>query len=232
MAIDDYDDNSRAVLEAVDVLALSERLPARLVEELLQPEFSDGAQSLGAGPYDFGSLRATLGDRLQARLDREGLDHAATAAYLGMTEDSFAELRRQPWLQLRIHRNSSGEERFLKEDVDALTDSYLPRFRTWTNRTSLLTDFFRELQARKGFVAKPQPCEIEGCPRLANVVCVNPDCRRNGPRKVCAAHYERLRDPIEKSLCAICIPRVLYGDLHGRFRIAGTEERLMRDYPR
>ncbi len=51
MPTEDETDNPRTVLEAVGVLARSERLLPALVEELLQPEFSDWARPLGTRPF-------------------------------------------------------------------------------------------------------------------------------------------------------------------------------------
>jgi hypothetical protein len=149
-----------------------------------------------------------------------------------MTEDSLRRLLDLRLPDLPVRRSDDGEVRFLKPELDALTESYLPRFKTWRRRTSLLTEFFQNLESRTGFRPMPQNCEIEPCGNLAEVVCANPSCRSDGPpRKICAAHRELLRSRGSPGVCASCVRRVLHGDLQGQFDIAGSKERLLKDYP-
>lgn len=217
--------------EAVRVLAESaDALPA-VVEDLLQPELGVWVRSLGTKPFDLPRMTGALRGAIEEKVRNAGLSREEAALYLGMKLSSFADLLAQRPPNLRVRLNSEGEERFLKDELDAFMDEYLPRFKTWSSRTSLLSDLFQSLEQRMGFSASAQQCEIEGCGNFAEVACANPDCRAGGPtRKVCAAHRERLRES-GGSLCAACVHRVLYGDLQSRYSIAGTEARLLRDHP-
>lgn len=218
--------------QAVAAISRSEQVLPALVEELLQPELSGWASSLHQQPLDLVRLRTTLHERLEEVIRREGIPPNLAALYLGMTIESFEELLKRRIATLRAHRMPGGQPVFLKVDLDAFIDNYLPRFKTWSTRTSLLREFFGNLESATGFRPDPQYCEIEPCEHLAEVICGNSGCRTAlPPRKVCVAHRERLRNREDRSLCAHCVRRVLYGDLRGAFQIAGTEARLRREYP-
>jgi hypothetical protein len=232
MHSDDDNREPESYPDAVGILSRSEKVQPALVEELVQPELSDWVKSFHHKPIHMPSLRRALRERLQEKVEREGISRAEAALLLGMTEGALADLvtRRLPTLPVR--KGKKGQELFLKDELNAFVSAYLPNFKTWATRTSLLQEFFRSLESQTGFKPTPQPCEIGGCPELAAVLCANPDCRPPAsPRKVCIAHRERLRSEEEKSLCEVCVRRVLYGDLKGHFQIAGTEQRLRKDHP-
>lgn len=203
-----------------------------LAEELLKPELNQWVASLGLSRPVTSQFEQLLSDRLQQKVDNEGLNTAEAALYMGMTEHSFRRLLDLQLPKLPVRTGNDGEPRFLKSELDRFADSYLPSFKTWSTRTNLLREFFLNLENRTGFQVEPQYCEIQPCEHLAAVVCANPDCRQGAePRKVCVAHREHLRDRSDQSLCSVCVRRVLHGDLQGRYEIAGTPERLLRDHP-
>jgi hypothetical protein len=210
-----------------------------LAQDLLQPEVDQWVKSFGLQRIDTARLEQLLRDRLQAKVNEQGLRTPEAALCLGMTEDSFRRLLDLRLPDLPLRRSDDGELRFVKPELDAFTHSYLPRFKTWSRRTSLLMEFFQNLEVRTGFRPAPQNCEnepggneIDPCGNLAEVVCANPACRSDGPpRKICVAHRELLRSRGSPSLCASCVRRVLHGDLQGQFDIAGSKERLLKDYP-
>ncbi len=218
--------------EAVGSLARTERVPPAMVEDLLRPELSEWVSTFHEKPLRLAELRDTLNGRLRDWVEKEGMHSGEAALHLGMTERSFDKLLELHLPNIEIRSGQNGTSGFLKRELDDFRDAYLPRFKTWSSRTSLLKEFFRNLERQVGFTAEPQPCEVERCEQLAAVICENVSCRSGAsPRKVCYTHRERLRDPTEKSLCAVCVGRVLRGDLKGAFRIAGTEAQLLRDYP-
>jgi hypothetical protein len=232
MHASDVDYEPGSYLDAVGALARSERVPPAMVEDLLRPELSEWVSTFHEKPLRLTELRDTLNGRLRDWVEKEGIRSGEAALHLGMTERSFDKLLELHLPNLGIRAGQNGSSGILKRELDDFRDAYLPKFKTWSSRTSLLNEFFCNLERQVGFKVEPQPCEIDDCEQLAAVVCENVSCRSGGsPRKVCFTHRERLRDPIEKSLCAVCVGRVLHGDLKGAFRIAGTEARLLRDYP-
>ncbi len=203
-----------------------------LAEELLKPELNQWVESLGLGRPDMSRFGQLLSDRLQHKVNVEGLSIPEAALYMGMTEGSFRRLSNLQLPALPIRTGSDSESRFLKNELDRFADFYLPSFKTWNTRTNLLREFRLNLESRTGFQVEPQWCELQPCEHLAAVVCANADCRQDAePRKVCVAHREHLRDRSDQSLCSACVRRVLHGDLQSQYQIAGTRERLLRDYP-
>lgn len=222
----------RSYLEAVGELARREGVYPDVVEDLLRDELGDWVRSFHMRPIDIAALGNLLRDRLRARLQKHGICAAAAALLLGLTDESFDALLQTGILKTYVRRDEQGKERFLKEELDAFVSSFLPDFKTWGTRTSLLKEFHRNLAAQTRFEAQPQPCEIGGCAELAAVICANPSCRDDRPpRKVCFRHREQLRADAGGNLCEECVRRVLYGDLSGRFEIVGTEDRLKKDHP-
>jgi hypothetical protein len=220
-------------LDLIGKLALLEKVPAVVVEQLL-PELARqwcDALVIPESRPTMALLRQELRQGLQAKVDCEGLTTAEAALNLGVTDPSFDELKERKLPNLVVRFNSGGQERFLREDLDAFVSSYLPDFKTWSTRDGLLSEFFENLERATGFQPDPQYCEIDA-KNLAALQCSNPACRKNAPpRKICVRHRERLRNPSDKSLCSECVHRTLYGDLKGQFQIGGTEDRLRRDYP-
>lgn len=203
-----------------------------LAEELLKPELNQWVESLGLDRPDTSRYEQLLKDRLQKRVTAEGLRIPEAALYMGMTEESFRRMLELQLPALPVRAAHDGEPRFLQGELDRFADSYLPSFKTWSTRTSLLREFFLNLDNRTGFQVQPQFCEVQPCEHLAAIVCANPECRPDAePRKVCVAHREHLRDRSDQSLCSVCVRRVLHGDLQGQYEIAGTPERLLRDHP-
>lgn len=203
-----------------------------LAEELLQPEINQWVESLGLARPNTSQYEQLLKDRLQHKVDAEGLSIPEAALYMGITEESFRQLLDLRLPALAVRTSHGGEPQFLKSELDRFADSYLPNFKTWSTRTKLLRELFLNLENREGFQVEPQFCEVQPCEHLASVVCANPNCRPGSePRKVCVAHREHLHDRSDQSLCSVCVQRVLHGDLQGQYEIAGTRERLLRDYP-
>lgn len=218
--------------DAVGMLSRSERVVPAIVEELLQPELGDWVKSLQQKPFNVAALRQSLRERLQKKVEQEGITRAAASLLLGMTEHSFEELLNRCLPTFPVRRGMNGQERFLKDELDAFVSAYLPNFKTWGTRTSLLKEFHRNLESQTDFRAAPQLCEIGGCSELAAVICANPHCRPHAPpRKICVAHREHLRKREDQCLCEECVRRVLYGNLKDSFQIVGTEQRVRRAHP-
>jgi hypothetical protein len=177
-------------------------------------------------------LAGIFRDRLDEKIKNTGLSTDAAALYLGMTTESFTSLIRAKVAGLTVFP-CGGEPRFLKSELEAFQEAYLPRHKTWSRRRTMAEEFFRELRERTGVGVTPQPCEEPGCPDLADVRCSNPDCRPGrAPRAVCARHEERDWNDLERSFCPQCVRRFLYGDLKERIHVAGSPERLRETYPK
>lgn len=196
-------------------------------QELLRPQMSMLAER-GAGTTS--DLAEAIRRALQERVDREGVEPAAAALMLGLTEASFGALAAGPY-GLPVRRDGRGEVRFLREELDAFVRAYLPRFKTFASRSSLLREFHRQLAERsRDFQPAEQRCESDDCTNLAAHRCANPHCRAGAsPRKVCPRHQEHLEGAQDQRLCDACARRAVAGELP-EFRLAGSPERLRQEY--
>ena len=129
-------------------------------------------------------------------------------------------------------QGKNGQELFLTDELDVFVNGYLPNFKTWATRSSLLREFHRGLDSQTGFIATPQPCEISACGESAGL---HLRVTRNVGRML---RHEKSASPTV-STCGRGETRASashawpswMGDLQGRFQIAGTEERIRRDHP-
>jgi hypothetical protein len=211
-------------------LADSSGVDRALAEELLSKEIRVWVDSRGLARPDLSTFPERLRQQLQEKVDREGFALSEAALHLGMTEESLRTLVARTIPRLRSRRDARGELRFLKSELDTFTNSYLPRFKTWGTRTNMLREFFNNLQLQTGACVLPQNCDVAECGQIAQFTCANPACRADAPpRKVCPAHREFLHDMSGEGLCAECVRRWLNGELP-QYEVAGTRERLEREY--
>jgi len=170
------DDNREpeSYLDAVGILSRSESVLPAIVEELLEPELTDWVKSLRQKPIHMTVLRSALQDRLQEKVERYGIGPTTAALLLGMTEHSFGELvKRNPLVKrtlptLRMRQGTKGQELFLKDELDAFVSAYLPNFKTWSSRTSLLQGIPPQPGIADGLQGRPPTMRDRGLPGVGS----------------------------------------------------------------
>lgn len=151
---------------------------------------------------------------IEELVDRQGLDEARAALELGLTLESFRLICRN--IQFGEHG------KYLRGFLECYRDQFLPRFKTWSNRSNLLREFISAYNATHEGLAHPleaQSCYL--CNHLAANLCCNPECNPEGThgRFVCLAHGSPVEDPCPPKgerpnvICPECVDRTKAGNL-------------------
>jgi hypothetical protein len=147
-------------------------------------------------------------------VDGHGLDEARAALELGLTLESFRLIGRNiPYCE---------HGKYLRGFLECYRDQFLPKFKTWSNRSNLLREFISTYNATPEGLAHPleaESCYL--CDHVAADLCCNPDCnpRAGHGRFVCLAHGSPVDDPRTPMgerpnvICPECVDRTAAGEL-------------------
>ena len=151
---------------------------------------------------------------IEELVDGHGLDEAHAALELGLTLESFRLISKN------IPFGEHGK--YLRGFLECYRDQFLPKFKTWANRSNLLREFIGAYNATPEGLAHPleaQSCYL--CNHLAANLCCNPECDPEGThgRFVCLAHGSPVEDPRPPKgerpnvICPECVDRTKAGKL-------------------
>jgi hypothetical protein len=151
---------------------------------------------------------------IEELVDGHGLGEARAALELGLTLESF---------RLICRNIPFGEHgKYLQGFLECYRDQFLPKFKTWSNRSNLLREFISTYNATPEGLVHPleaQSCYL--CDHLAADLCCNPSCDPGGAhgRFVCLAHGSPVEDPRPPKgerpnvICPECVDRTAAGEL-------------------